>query len=172
MEKKHYTAGGNPSHAGVFILPNGNNIDIVIDHIEWREKEEINGRVESKFIAVFKPNQYTNLPMVLNKVNKQRILKLAGKGSWDILDIKNLPVTLTWESTRVGDGLRISPIPPRQKAPTTAPTPPQTLETLTTAHKNFSKCVDYLKSGGTIDNLRTKYTISSAMEETLKQALL
>ena len=172
MEKKHYTAGGNPSHAGVFILPNGNNIDIVIDHVEWREKEEINGRVESKFVAIFKPNPYTELPMVLNKVNKQRLLKLASKGPWDILEVKNLPVTLTWESTRIGDGLRISPVPPRQKQQMPAQPQPQQLEALTTAHKNFGKCVDHLKNGGTIDDLRLKYTISNAMEETLKQALL
>lgn len=172
MEKKHYTAGGNPSHAGVFILPNGNNIDMVIDRIEWRENEEINGRVESKFVAIFRKNPYTELPMVLNKVNKQRILKLAGKGSWDILDIKNLPITLTWESTRVGDGLRISPIPPRQKLPTSTPATPQQLEALTTGHKNFPKCVDYLKNGGSIEDLEKKYTISDAMKETLNQALL
>ncbi|MFA5432706.1 MAG: hypothetical protein WC910_05235 [Bacteroidales bacterium] len=175
MEKRHYTAGGNPSHAGVFILPNGNNIDVVIDHIEWREKEKINGRVESKFIAILKPNQYTDLPMVLNKINKERVLKLAGKGSWDILFIKDLPVTLTWEPTKLSDGLRVSPIPPRQRATTTTKattTTQQQLEPLTTAHKNFSKCVDHLKNGGTIDDLRAKYTISNAMEETLKQALL
>lgn len=183
MTKKHYTAGGNPSHAGVFILPDGKNIDMVIDHIEWREREIINGREDSKFIAIFKKNPYTDLPMVLNKVNKERLLKLANKGSWDILDIKDLPITLTWEPTKVGDGLRISKIPPvltkhGAAAPTTQATtattqqPTAKKETLTTAHENFAKSVSYLKGGGNIDELKKRFEISSAMEETLKQAAL
>ena len=186
MAKKHYTAGGNPSHAGVFILPDGKNIDMVIDHIEWREKEVINGREDSKFIAIFKKNPYTDLPMVLNKVNKERILKLANKGSWDILDIKDLPITLTWEPTKVGDGLRISKTPPRYTPPTatTATSKPATSKpatttaeaakkpSLTTAHENFSKCVAHLKNGGKVADLREKYEISATMEETLKQAAL
>lgn len=183
MTKMHYTAGGNPSHAGVFILPDGKNIDMVIDHIEWREREIINGREDSKFIAIFKKNPYTDLPMVLNKVNKERLLKLANKGSWDILDIKDLPITLTWEPTKVGDGLRISKIPPvltkhGAAAPTTQATtattqqPTVKKETLTTAHENFAKSVSYLKGGGNIDELKKRFEISSAMEETLKQAAL
>ena len=99
MTKKHYTAGGNPSHAGVFFLPDGKNIDMVIDHIEWREREIINGREDSKFIAIFKKNPYTDLPMVLNKVNKERLLKLANKGSWDILDIKDLKPDMVLKGT-------------------------------------------------------------------------
>lgn len=186
MVKKHYTAGGNPSHAGVFILPDGKNVDVVIDHIEWREREIINGREDSKFMAIFKKNPYTDLPMVLNKVNKERLLKLANKGSWDILDIKDLPITLTWEPTKIGDGLRISKIPPRYTPPTatitkTATTATTTTTTtaeaakkppLTTAHENFAKCVAYLKGGGKIADLREKYEISEIMEETLKQAAL
>ena len=178
MTKKHYTAGGNPSHAGVFILPDGKNIDMVIDHIEWREREIINGREDSKFIAIFKKNPYTDLPMVLNKVNKERILKLANKGSWDILDIKDLPITLTWEPTKVGDGLRISKTPPRYTPPTATTKPATTTAeatkkpSLTTSHENFSKCVAHLKGGGKIADLREKYEISEIMEETLKQAAL
>lgn len=170
MTKMHYTAGGNPSHAGVFILPDGKNIDVIIDHIEWREKEVINGREDSKFVAIFKKNTYTDLPMVLNRVNKQRILKLANKGSWDILDIKDLPITLTWETTKVGDGLRVSQIQPRHTQSVNTPPSVQKKETLTTSHENFAKCVSYLKGGGDIKTLREKYEISVAMEETLKQA--
>lgn len=185
MTKIHYTAGGTPSHAGVFILPEGKNIDVIIDHIEWREKEKINGKESSKFIAIFKKNPYTDLAMVLNKENKQRILKLANKGSWEILDVKNLPVTLTWEPTQVGDGLRISKIPPvvpKQVAaapPTQAATastqqPPTATKkvTLTTSHENFAKCVAHLRGGGKVADLREKYEISEAMEETLKQAAI
>ena len=72
-QKIHYTAGGNPSHAGIWILPEGNDIEhIVIDHIEYRTNEKINGVERDAFIAIFKKNPYTELPMVLNKLNKVR----------------------------------------------------------------------------------------------------
>jgi len=84
-EKKHFSNGGTLSHAGVFMLPGGRDIEyIVIDHIEWRENEKINGVAKDAFVAIFAPNPYTTLPFVLNKVNKSRLLRLGRKGEWDL----------------------------------------------------------------------------------------
>lgn len=162
MEQKiHYTAGGNPSHAGVFILPDGKDIErIVIDHIEWRENEKINGAEKSVFVAIFQPNVYTKLPMVLNKVNKERLLKAAKVGSFDLLSIKNFPVRLTYESTNVGDGLRISKLPARQPA---AQQPKAKPEIPATA---VDKAAEFLLTG-TVEKLRESYTISDEMEKLL-----
>ena len=116
----HYKWGGNATHADVSILPNGNDIEyIIIDHIEAREGEMINGVKKDSFVAIFKENPYTKLPMVLNKVNKDRLLKLAQQDEWHLLFIKNFPVRLTYESTKLGNGLRISKLPP------TMPTAPK-----------------------------------------------
>ena len=116
----HYKWGGNATHADVSILPNGKDIEhIIIDHIEARESEVINGIKKDAFVAVFKENPYTKLPMVLNKVNKDRLLKLAHQDEWHLLAIKNFPVRLTYEPTQLGNGLRISKLPP------TIPTPPK-----------------------------------------------
>jgi hypothetical protein len=161
-QKIHYTAGGNPSHAGVFILPDAKDIErIVIDHIEWRENEKINGAEKSVFVAIFQPNPYTKLPMVLNKVNKERLLKAARVGSFDLLTIKNFPVRLTFEPTNVGDGLRISKLP--AKAPVVAQKKkPEVTEA------NFDKAVEFLKTK-TMQELRGFYDISPEMEKKLME---
>lgn len=163
-QKIHYTAGGNPSHAGTFILPGGNDIEyIVIDHIEYRENEKINGVEKASFIAIFKPNVYTKLPMVLNKVNKERLLKAARVGSFDLLSIKNFPVRLTFEPTQVGDGLRISKLP--AKTPVVAPTPKKRPEV---TEANFDKAVEFLKTK-TMQELRGFYDVSPEMEKRLME---
>lgn len=161
-QKIHYTAGGNPSHAGTFILPGGNDIEyIVIDHIEYRENEKINGVEKASFIAIFKPNPYTKLPMVLNKVNKERLLKAARVGSFDLLTIKNFPVRLTFEPTNVGDGLRISKLP--AKAPVVPPKKkPQVLDA------DFDKTVVYLQTH-TMEDLKAIADVSPEMEKRLME---
>lgn len=164
MEKKiHYTAGGNPSHAGVFILPDGKDIEyIVIDHIEWRESEKINGTEKSVFVAFFKPNPYTKLPMVLNKVNKERLLKAARVGSFDLLTIKDFPVRLTYEPTNVGDGLRIS------KQPAKLPAAPAPKKKPDLTDENFDKAVEFLKTKS-MQELKGFYDVSADMEKRLME---
>lgn len=159
-QKIHYTAGRNATHCGVEILIGGNDIEyIVIDHIEYRENEKINGTEKSAFVAIFKQNPYTNLPMVLNKVNKERLMKAARVGSFDLLTIKDFPVRLTYESTNVGDGLRISKLP--AKAPAQKAKPELTQD-------KFDSAVEYLrKDGSTIETLKQSYTIPSEMEKKL-----
>ena len=162
-QKIHYTAGANSTHAGVFILPNGKDIEhIVIDHIEWNEKEKVNGVEKPSFVAVFKPNQYTKLPFLLNKTNKERLLKLAKVGSFDLLSIKNFPVRLTYEPTNVGDGLRISKLPAKIPA---APAPAKKPEL---TEDKVASAIEFLKTKS-MDELREYYTVSEEMEKRLTQ---
>ena len=106
---RHYREGGKLTHSGVEILPNGKDIDyIVIKEVKWSENEEVNGTVKPSFIAVFEKNPYTERPMVLNAKNKKTLLTLTKKGEYELETIKNLPVHLTKESTKMGLGLRIS----------------------------------------------------------------
>lgn len=163
IQKIHYTAGRNATHCGVEILINGKDIEhIVIDHIEWRENEKINGTEKSVFVAIFQPNIYTKLPMVLNKVNKERLLKAARVGSFDLLTIKNFPVRLTYEPTNVGDGLRIS------KQPAKIPTAPQPKAKPELTDEKFDKAIEFLQKGS-MDDLKKSYTISPEMEKRLME---
>lgn len=160
-QKIHYTAGGNFTHAGVFILPGGNDIDwIVIDHIEFRKNEKVNGAEKDAFVAIFEKNPYTDLPLLLNKTNKERLLKAAKVGSFDLLSIKNFPVRLTYESTNVGDGLRISKLPAKQPTATQPKAKPEIPATA------VDKAAEFLLTG-TIEKLRESYTISAEMEKLL-----
>lgn len=122
MEEKgiHYRVGGKLTHCGCEVLPNGQDIErIVIERIEYKETEKINGRVETNvWVAHFAPdNGYTSLPFVLNSTNRKRIAKLYPDCNGYINLLKNVPVRLTRERCRDvqdgGDtwGLRISKEP-------------------------------------------------------------
>jgi len=112
---RHYREGGKLTHSGVEILPNGKDIDyIVIKEVKWSENEEVNGTVKPSFVAIFEKNPYTDRPMVLNAKNKKTLLTLTKKGEYELETIKNLPVHLTKESTKMGLGLRISLIPAKK----------------------------------------------------------
>ena len=164
MEEKliHYKWGGTPTHADVSMLPNGNDIEyIVIDHIEARENEVINGQKKNAFVAVFQKNPYTELGMVLNKKNKEILLKLARKGEWELTTIKNLPVRLTKENTSLGYGLRISKLPAKLPATQPAKKPELTEDKVASA-------VEFLKTKS-MDELREYYTVSEEMEKMLTQ---
>lgn len=166
----HYKWGGNASHADISILPEGKDIPfIVIDHIEAREDEVINGVKKDSFVAIFKDNPYTKLPMVLNKTNKDRLLKLANQDEWHLLFVKNFPVRLTYEPTKLGNGLRISKLP--ASVPQTTSQPPKKQE-LTPTHPDWQKCVDFLATGGgTIPQLEGRYAISDAVKTTLSESI-
>lgn len=160
----HYKWGGNPSHADISILPNGRDIEyIVINHIEAREDEKVNGVVKNVFVAVFDPNPYTKLPMVLNKKNKERILKMAHKGEFHLLTIQNLPVRLTFEETNIGSGLRISTLPPTMPK-VVAPVKPAIPE------EKFNDTVNFLKTKS-MDELKAIFTVAPDMEKRLIEKL-
>ena len=120
------------------MLPQGKDIEyIVIERIEYKEREEVNGRIEKGvWVAYFAPNPYTKLPMILNSTNRKRIAKRFPECNDYIDTLKNIAVRLTREKTRdVQDGgetwgLRIS------KQPAKLPEPPKK-EVLTAQHAKW-----------------------------------
>lgn len=128
QENIHYRTGGKLTHCGVECLPNGNDIErIVIERIEYKDNESINGRVEQGvWIAYFAPNPYTSLPFILNATNRKRLVKQFPECDGYPARLKNIAVRLTKERTRdVQDGgetwgLRISKTPASAAAPAAA----------------------------------------------------
>ena len=124
----HYRTGSKISHSGCEVLPDGKEVPyIVIEKIEFKDKENIGGREETGvWIATFAPNPYTKLPMVLNATNKKRLAKLAKNDMINL--IKNFPVRLCGEECKDANdggmtrGLRISKLPPTIPASTAATT--------------------------------------------------
>lgn len=127
QENIHYRTGGRLTHCGVECLPNGADIErIVIERIEFKDKESINGRdEEGVWVAHFAQNPYTNLPFILNATNRKRLVKQFPECNGYPARLKNVAVRLTKERCRdVQDGgetwgLRISKTPaseaPRQQ---------------------------------------------------------
>ena len=91
-------------------------------------------------------------------------MKAAKVGSFDLLTIKNFPVRLTFESTQVGDGLRIS------KLPAKIPSTPQPKAKPELTADKFDAAVSFLqKPDSTIEKLRESYSISAEMEKKLME---
>lgn len=165
-KKRHYREGGKLTHAGVEMLHNGSDVEVIIDRIEFCETHEISGRKENNvWVCYFHKNPYTTLPIVLNSTNRKRLSKLAKTNYLE--EVKNFPVRMTAEMTRdVQDGgqilgLRISKIPAKLKYE------PLKLETLVVGSENFEKCRTALKNGYTIEQMKAKYEISKEVEKEL-----
>ena len=173
QENIHYRTGGKLTHCGVECLPNGADIErIVIERIEYKDSESINGRIEQGvWIAHFAPNPYTNLPFILNATNRKRLVKQFPECDGYPARLKNVAVRLTKERTRdVQDGgetwgLRISKNPAAE-----APAPPQPQAKKVITEDKVQTVVDWAKKNSkTIDDIAAMYDFES---DTVKQAII
>lgn len=165
----HYRIGGKLTHAGCEMLPGGKDIPyIIISSIELKEEEMINGRTERNvWVAHFaKDNGYTTLPMILNVTNRKRIAKLYPQVSGCINLLKDIPVCLTKESCRdIQDGgetwgLRISKKRPVAPAGQVSSKP-------AFKDEDWEKAVAFIKGGGTVEQIASKYTLTKEQREDL-----
>lgn len=171
QENIHYRVGGKLTHCGVECLPQGQDIPrIIIERIEYKETEEINGRKENGvWIAHFAPNPYTKLPLILNATNRKRLIKQFPECDGYPARLKNIAVRLTKERCRdVQDGgetwgLRISKLP---AAPEQSPAPAQRK---VIQESQVQTIVDWAKKNGkTIEDIASLYDFAS---ETVKNAI-
>lgn len=166
----HFRAGGKITHCGVECLPGGRDIErIVIDHIEFKDSETINGRVENGvWIAHFAPNPYTQLPLILNVTNRKRLVKLFPECEGYPARLHGVAVRLTKEKTRDPQeggecwGLRISRIPASpEPEPKAAKKKPLTLDKVDSA-------VKWMKENGkTLDDVKKKYDVPQDVEDAI-----
>lgn len=170
QENIHYRVGGKLTHAGVEMLPQGQDIPrIVIERIEYKESEMINGRSEyGVWIAHFAQNPYTNLPFILNATNRKRLIKQFPECDGYPARLKNVAVRLTKERCRdVNDGgetwgLRISKTPadPAPAAPAAAA--PAKKKVIT--EDKIQVIIDWAKGQNfSIDQVAAKYDFESDM---------
>lgn len=171
QESIHYRVGGKLTHAGVEMLPEGNDIPrIVIERIEYKESEMINGRSEfGVWVAHFAQNPYTTLPLILNATNRKRLIKQFPECDGYPARLKNVAVRLTKERCRdVNDGgetwgLRISKTPadPAPAAPAAA-TAPAKKKVIT--EDKIQVIIDWAKGQNfSIDQVAAKYDFESDM---------
>lgn len=170
QESIHYRVGGKLTHCGVECLPQGQDIPrIVIERIEYKETEQINGRAEfGVWVAHFAPNPYTALPLILNATNRKRLIKQFPECDGYPARLKNVAVRLTKERCRdVQDGgetwgLRISKTPadPEPSAPAAAA--PAKKKVIT--EDKIQVIIDWAKNQNlSIDQVAAKYDFESDM---------
>lgn len=166
QENIHYRVGGKLSHCGVECLPQGQDIPrIIIERIEYKDKESINGRVEEGvWVAHFAQNPYTSLPFILNATNRKRLIKQFPECDGYPARLKNIAVRLTKEKTRdVQDGgetwgLRISKMPAAEPA-----------KKVITSDKIDAIVAWARNNGFTIDKIAARYDFA---EEAVREAII
>lgn len=160
---KHFRHGGKISHMGCEALKNGKDIVLTIERIVFVEQGMLNGTRQDYWEAIFRPNEYSKLPMALNMTNRKRLAKLAGTPFLET--VKNLTVTLTQEMSKMVDGgkdmaLRISNIKPSQAT---------ALPKLTSTHPNWEAIKEWLKTeGNEISGITCKYSVEEEVMNELK----
>lgn len=175
QENIHYRVGGKLTHAGVEMLPEGRDIPrIVIERIEYKETEQINGRAEfGVWVAHFAPNPYTTLPLILNATNRKRLIKQFPECDGYPARLKNVAVRLTKERCRdVQDGgetwgLRISKTPADPAPAAPAATAPAKKKVIT--EDKIQVIIDWAKKQNlSIDQVAAKYDFAS---DTVRDAI-
>lgn len=179
QENIHYRVGGKLTHAGVEMLPEGNDIPrIIIERIEYKESEMINGRSEfGVWVAHFAPNPYTSLPLILNSTNRKRIIKQFPECDGYPARLKNIAVRLTKERCRdVQDGgetwgLRISKTPADPAPASPAHTAPAKKKVIT--EDKIGVIVDWAKKEHlTIEQVAASYDFESEeVRQTIANAI-
>lgn len=166
---KHYRYGGKLTHVGIECLPNGKDINVVIDRIVWSENEVINGEKKPAWICYFKPNSHFSLPMVLNATNKKRLARLSGTPYLET--VKNLPVTLTQEMDKAIGGGRDMALRISQIAPKVTPAGEVVKIKLTPESGNWSSIVKWVQDGNPIESVWKKYDVTPEDQVKFKEAM-
>lgn len=149
----HWKRLVNPDYLGAYSLDNGKDMTLTISKVVRELVKNERGKVECT-VAYFKEDQK---PMILNRTNSKTIQKIYGTPYIEEWTGKKITVYASVANLK-GDEvecLRIRAVKPDNPALKIEDT------------KNFNKCKEALKGGYTIDNLKTKWTISPEVEKAL-----
>lgn len=149
----HWKRLVNPDYLGVYSLDNGKDMTLTISKVVREYVKNERGQEECT-VAYFKENQK---PMILNRTNSKAIQKLYGTPYIEQWTGKKITVYAATTKLKGDDVecLRIRPQKPENPLL-------RVEDTL-----NFTKCKEALKSGYTINDLKTKWTISAEVEKAL-----
>lgn len=167
MENKtHYRKVFKSDHLGVadledLIESGKTRLVFTIREVKQELDVAVAGRKGNFNIAYFKE---PIKPLVLNATNSKVVKSFAKDKSPFVEDWKNIVVELYIDSSvkMKGDivgGVRIKPNQPSLSKPE-----------LKKDSEEWNKAVDYMKSGGNIDAIKKRYSLSAANEKLLKDA--
>lgn len=156
MEQKltHWKKLINPDYIGAYSLDNGKDLIVKIEKVTREVVTGVGGKKEECTIVYLKGQK----PLILNRTNAKMITKLAGTPyieKWSGLSI-TLYVSTTKMAGEIVECLRIRDEKPK-------------LPELIPGTENWTKSLAGIKNGYTIDQIKSKYSISKANETKLIQ---
>lgn len=165
-EKTHYRKVFKSDHLGIAdledLIEEGKRLVFTVKEVKQEYDTMVAGKKINANIAYFKE---PIKPMVLNATNS-KIMKSFNNNSPFVEDWKNTVIELyidpnvKMKGDTVG-GVRIKPKQPVATKPELVPSMPE-----------WGKAVEWLKKDGTIDGIKKRYSLSSANEQLIKDAVL
>lgn len=156
--KTHWKKLTNPDYIGAYALAPKEERNVQIVKVVREIVTGPEGKKEECTVAHLKGEK----PFILNTTNQKTISKILD--SPYIEDWAGKWITLYTSKVKAFgdtvDALRVKPVAPVVKLPDLTPT-----------HPNWGKVVEGLRNGATIEQVRTKYTLSAANEKLLKDAI-
>ena len=154
--KTHWKKLHNPDYLGSWDFQPKEEKVLTIKSVSTENVPDQNGKKEQCSVCRFTD---TNVkPMILNVTNSKAITKVADSPyieDWQGVSIQ-LFVTPVKAFGDIIDAVRVRPVKPTR-----------TCELIKDSDA-FKKAQAYLKSGGTIDQIKSKYTLSNEVERLLK----
>lgn len=160
--KIHWKKVFNSDYLGSCDLDDGKDLKAIIKAVSIRKVKNTDGKEQERNVAVFTDPAIK--PMILNATNCKIIKKFA-KSPY-INDWVNIPIQIYVKDDikafgDVTEGLRIRESQPQMNKPQLVPGSPA-----------WTNAITYLKGEGTIEKIRSKYDLSKANEELLKEAVI
>jgi hypothetical protein len=150
MEKTHWKKLNNPDYIGAYELMRGDEpieLNVELGEVSQREVKGADGKTDICLVADLKGLK----PFIINSTNAKMISKLLNTPY--VQDWKGKTITLYVKKIKafgdVVEALRVKDSLPATQKPE-----------LNEQHPNWSKCQTAKQNGTTIEQLRTKYTIS------------
>ena len=159
-EKTHWKKVFNSDYLGSCDLDDDKDLKAVIKSVSIRKVKGPDGKEQERNVATFTDAKIK--PMILNATNCKVVKKFAGTPY--IEGWVNIPISIYVKADikafgDITEGLRIREYQPQMGKPK-----------LTPESQNWTKAVEYLASGGTIDKVREKYDLSPEVETQLLTA--
>jgi len=156
--KTHWKKLENPDYIGAYSLEPTKDLTVTIEKVVREMITGTGGKKEECSVAYLVGQK----PMILNRTNQKTIAKVTGTPYIEEWKGKQITLYIAHIKAFGEDNvecLRVRPTSPIQKLP----------DLLPSDKANFEKVLAALKNGFTIEQIKSKWSISLATEQRLKQ---
>lgn len=154
----HWKKLENPDYIGAYSLENGKDLTVTIEKVVREMITGTGGKKEECSVAYLKGQK----PMILNRTNQKMIAKVLNTPYIEEWENKSISIYIAHIKAFGEDNvecLRVRPTAPVVNLPALKETD----------KTNFDKVVSALKNGFTIEQIKTKWSLSATVEQLLKQ---